>query len=302
MQTRKLTQLLLMVTALLAVSWQSATGKPLVVATTTDLADFARIAGGDRVSVVSICDEGENPHFPNLTPSDKRNVAKARLFLQIGLSLEIWADRLIADSHNRNLVIQTCTKKLDVLEKPRGRIDPGMGDIHPEGNPHVSLNPTNAKIMMSNVLGGLLAVAPNDTDHFKSNVRQWFAQIDTKIAAWQAKLDPWKGKPVVEYHSSFVYMADKFGFKIANRVEPRPGIPPGPQHIRALVGQMKNDNINVLITEPWWAEDTAKSVARQTGAQLVELAAYPGALPNTSTYTRMMDYNVNTLVAALGGG
>jgi len=288
--------------SLLVLSSAPAEAKFTVAATTTDLADLARIAGGDKVMAHSICDPGENPHEPNLTPSDKQIMRKARLFLQNGLSLELWGDKLIADSHNSNLIIVTCTKNVKVLEVPTGRIDPSMGDIHPEGNPHVLLNPTNAKIMMSNVLGGLMAVSPGDSDYFKNNVRAWFAQLDAKVAEWTRQLAPYKGRPLVEYHASFTYLADKFGFKIANHVEPRPGIPPGPQHIRALVGQMKGQNIKVLITEPFWPRQTAESVAKQTGAQLIELAGYPGALPGTDNYIAMMDYNVRTLAHALAQG
>jgi len=111
----------------------AAGAKPLVVATTTDLADFARNVGGDKVEVFCLLKAGENPHFVRPTPGAQRKVNQARLFIQTGLDLEIWAPTLLEGARNPNVMVLTATKGINMLEKPAGGVSPAQGDVHPSG-------------------------------------------------------------------------------------------------------------------------------------------------------------------------
>jgi ABC-type Zn uptake system ZnuABC Zn-binding protein ZnuA len=270
-----------------------------VVATTTDLADFARQVGGDKVNVYCILKGGDDPHFVRPTPGEQRRLHEAQVFLQIGLDLEIWAPMLIEGARNPKLLIQTCSKGMKVLEKYAQGVTPAQGDVHPAGNPHIMHDPTNAKIAVSNVLAALIAVAPQQEAYFKQRARTYLQQLDARIAVWKQKMAPCKGKKIVAFHNSWPYLAAKFGLQVVGFVEPLPGIPPKGKDLARLVDLMKAQGVKVIITEPFYPRATADSVARQTGARVLELAGYPGSLRGTDTYIQMMDHNLNALAAAL---
>lgn len=276
-----------------------AEGKIPVVATTTDLSDFARQVGGDKVDVHCILKGGDDPHFVRPTPGEQRLLHEARVFLQVGLDLEIWAPTLIEGARNPKLLVQTCSKGMKVLEKYAQGVTPAQGDVHPAGNPHIMHNPTNAKVAVSNVLAALIAVAPQHETYFKQQARAYLKQLDDRIAVWKQKMVPHQGAKIVAYHNSWPYFAQRFGVKVVGFVEPLPGIPPKGKDLARLVNLMRTQGVKVIITEPFYPRAMVDSAARQTGAKVVELAGYPGSLKGAETYIQMMDHNISTLTAAL---
>jgi len=272
----------------------------LVVATTTDLGDFAQQVGGEKVDVHTILQAGQDPHFVRPTPGEQRTLANARVFLQIGLDLEVWAPDLIAGARNPNLLIQTCSKGMQVLEKPAGGVTPAQGDVHPAGNPHIMLNPTNAKIAVSNILAALSAASPRDKDYFKNRAGNYITQVlDPKITAWAQAMKPYAGTKFVAFHNSWPYFAHRFTLNLIGFVEPVPGVPPGARDLARLEDLMKQQHVKVIVTEPFYPRDTVETIARATGAKIVDLAGYPGALAGTGSYVTMMDHDVNAFINAL---
>ena len=109
---------------------------------------------------------------------------------------------------------------------------------------------------------------------------------------------PFKGQSVVAYHDSWPYFAHRFGFNIDIFLEPKPGIPPSPSHLAEVIAQMKAQKIKAIIVEPFHDRKIAEQVASATGAKVVDFAQFPGALPNTDTYVKLMDALIARLAAA----
>ncbi len=278
-----------------------AMAKIRVVCTTTDLADFARQVGGDRVSVYCILKGGQDPHFTRPTPGVQRIVHEARLFIQTGLDLEVWAPKIIEGARNPRLFIVTATKGIKVLEKYPQGVSPAQGDVHPAGNPHVMHDPANAMRAVSNILGALIAVDPAGRDYYRQRARKYLQLLMRKAAEWDKYMAPCRGKKVVAYHNTWVYLSHRYGIKIPIYLEPLPGIPPSARHIAKVVRTMKQQGIKVIIVQVYYPRRVAESVARQTGAKVITLAGYPKELPGTDTYIDMMSYNLKTLHKALLG-
>jgi zinc/manganese transport system substrate-binding protein len=110
---------------------------------------------------------------------------------------------------------------------------------------------------------------------------------------------PYKGQSVAAYHDSWVYFAHRFGLNIDVFLEPKPGIPPSPSHLAEVIEQMKAKKIKAIIVEPFHNRKIAEKVASSTGAKVVDFAQYPGALPGTDGYVKLIDVLVNRLAAAL---
>ena len=110
---------------------------------------------------------------------------------------------------------------------------------------------------------------------------------------------PFKGQHVVAYHDSWPYFAHRFGVAIDVFLEPKPGIPPSPSHLAEVIEQIKAQHIKGIIVEPYHDRKIAERVASATGAKVVDFAQFPGGLPETDTYVKLIDKLVGNLVAAM---
>ncbi len=138
-------------------------------------------------------------------------------------------------------------------------------------------------------------------DFYLANATRFIAVLDARLPEWQAKLAPYQGQHLVAYHNSWVYFAARFGLKVDLFLEPKPGIPPSPAHLAAVITKMKEENARVIIVDPYLNRKTAETVARGTGAAVVGVAQFPGGVKGTEgSYIALMDYLVNSLAKALG--
>src|SRR6266513_773656 len=110
-------------------------------------------------------------------------------------------------------------------------------------------------------------------------------------------MQPFKGQRVVAYHDSWPYFAHRFGFNIDLFLEPKPGIPPSPSHLAEVIGQIKSQHVKAIIVEPFHDRNIAEKVASATGAKVVDFAQFPGGLPGTDTYVKLIDKLVANLSA-----
>ncbi len=275
-----------------------------VVASTTDLKALTEAVGGDLVEVDALARGNQNAHDLEVRPSLMVKVRRADLMVLNGLELDQWAEVVIQGANNPK-VIPGAPGRVDasqgilVLEVPTARVDRSMGDVHPVGNPHYTLDPGMAPAMTANILEGLVRVAPQYRATFERNRQAFLGRLDEAMARWTTMMAPFKGKRVIVDHNMWPYFLTRFGLLQANSIEERPGIPPTPGHLTKLIAMMKEEHITVILSAPWSDQRLAERVAQEAGAKVVPVASAVGAAKGTDTYLDMVDYNVKALAQAL---
>jgi len=174
-----------------------------------------------------------------------------------------------------------------------------MGDIHPLGNPHYSLDPGMAPIITQNIVDALARFAPDHRVEFEKNRQAFLARLDEAMVRWTRAMEPLKGAKVVVYHPQWIYILSRFGLNQAATLEDRPGIPASPAHLTRVIRQMKEERIKVIIVEPWNDLKLASRVADEAGAKAVVLASMVGGVKGADSYIGAIDHNVNALVTAM---
>jgi zinc/manganese transport system substrate-binding protein len=277
-----------------------------VVATLPDLAALARDIGGDAVTVTALAKPTEDPHFVDAKPSHLVTLNRADVLIEGGAELELgWLPPLLDNARNDKIAPGApgrivASKGIRMLEVP-ATFDRSKGDVHSLGNPHFLLDPLNAKIIAAQIAEHLAKVAPASAETFKANLQRFDATVDRKLAEWQKLLEPYRGAKLVTYHKDFVYLGERFHLDIVENLEPKPGIAPSPAHLAKVVSTMRATKARVILVQPYQNRKTAETVARQTGATVLDIPQQPGAIPNTATYFDLMDHLVRTLAAALEG-
>jgi zinc/manganese transport system substrate-binding protein len=289
----------------LGVSPSFAQGKLNVMTTTEDLAAIAREVGGDRITVESMARGYQDPHFVEAKPSFILKLQKADLLVAVGRDLEIgWLPPLIQQSRNAKIQVGAAgyldaSQRATILDIPTGEITRAMGDVHPLGNPHYWLDPENGKKIGQEIAEKLSQLRSNDRAYFTTRLAEFSGRVDAAQKRWLDLMAPYKGTKVVTYHNSFPNFAQRFGLIVVGYVEPRPGIPPTPQHTLDLINEMKRQNVKLVLVEPYFDLKTPNSIGRQTGGEVLVMPPSVGGVKEITDYIALFDYDINLLTAAI---
>ena len=298
--------ILALLAALLAVipTDAGAAQKIRVVTTIPDLADFTRQIGGELVDVTSLATGVEDIHAVPMKPTFVVLLNRADVVVLVGLEAEhMFLPGLLAASRNPKIQREApgyidASVYVPLLEVP-ARLDRALGDQHPMGNPHINLDPVRAKAMVRAIADGLSRNFPEHAARFQKNAGAYLQQLDAAIVRWHAQAAALRGKRLVSYHPDLIYFAERFGIEYFGTIESRPGIDPSPSHVADLIRRMKEAKVEIVVREMHYPMGLADTVAKTTGARLIELPAMAGGLPQTKTYIDFIDYNLRVLLKAL---
>lgn len=276
-----------------------------VVATIPDLADIVREIGGERVEVTTICRGKENLHAVSARPSHLIALSKADLFVQIGLSLETsFVPGLIEQCGNAKVKpggpgFVNGSEGWKAIEVPADLSRQG-GDLHPQGNPHMNLDPRAGRHLAERIFAGLCRVDAASKSIYETRRAAYLAKLDAAEARWAALGAAWKGRPVVVYHQEYNYLIAHYGLALTGSIETKPGIPPTPNHIAELVARMKSERCGTILTAIWSNGDQVERVAEATDAKVIELPNMCGGVAGTETWIGMLDLVHQRLGQAFG--
>ncbi len=275
-----------------------------VIATTQDLADIAGRIGGKLVDVESIAKGDQDIHRIVAKPQHLLKLKRADFLLQMGLDMEhAWIPALVEATHNDRIRpggpgFVNCSTGIAPLAVPQS-LDRSRGvDFHPRGNPHFNIDPEGGRIIAKNILAAFTAAYPQHADAFKANHAAFIADLDARIATWARIAEPLKGRKFVTRHSSFPYLAARYGFSIVADLEPKPGVEPTPAHVKSVIDLIKKEGVAAVIVPPYLNDGLAKRVAEDGGCKLVVLPLGVTGTAPAATYLDYLDHVISTLAKA----
>ena len=278
-----------------------------VVTSTTDMAALAQEVGGDKINVEALAKGYQDPHFVEPKPSFLLKLRHTDLLIVVGLDLEIgWLPPLITQSGNPKIQVGgqgylDASQFAEILDKPTGTITRAMGDVHPLGNPHYWLDPDNGRRIAKGIAGKLSELDPPDAAYFQQRFQDFDKRLTEAEKRWDAEMGPFHGRKVVTYHTSWSNFAKHFGIPIEGYIEPRPGIPPTPQHTLEIINLMKRDNVKVVMVEPYFDLKTPNSIGAATGAKVIVMLPSVGGEKEATDYFKLFDYDLGLLTNAFKG-
>jgi zinc/manganese transport system substrate-binding protein/manganese/iron transport system substrate-binding protein len=274
-----------------------------VVATTTQVADFARNVGGDRVKVVQLLKPNVDPHDYEVSPADVQAIAQADLVVKNGVGLEKFLDAAISSAGFSGTVVDT-SKGVPILA--------GDGsDEEKAGDPHIWHNPQYAKIMVKNVADAFSAADPADRTVFDRNYAGYAAKLDQLDADIAAKINqlPAAQRKLVTNHDAVRYYVNRYHLEFVGSIIPSfdTAAELSGKDVTDLVARIKATGVKAIFSESSLPPKTAEAIGRETGVTVVEGedALYGDTLgpagSEADTYLTMEEHNTKTIVDALGG-
>jgi ABC-type Zn uptake system ZnuABC Zn-binding protein ZnuA len=278
-----------------------------IVATTTDLKSLAEAVGGGRVSVVALVPPNTDAEEYQPRPHDLNRLKDARLVLRVGVDYDLWLDRLVQQSGNRAIArggpgYVDCSFGIALLDVRGVQVGPAGGHAHGSGNPHYWLDPVNAEMMTAVILEALVRNDAPNAKYYETQRARFLERLAERVRQWEKTLAVVHGKPLLAYHNTWAYFARRFRLNFVGYIEPRPGLPPSPSQLAALIRVVQSQRVSVIVRQPHEPAASVDFLSAKTGARVVILASSVGAVSAASDYVGLLDYNVRTLAAAFREG
>lgn len=287
-----------------------------------------------EASVTVLARGTEDPHYLSPTPALMAKVGQADLYVENGMNLELWSERLLDGAGNPKIRpgasgYVRASDGVPRLEVPT-TLTRAQGDLHPDGNPHIWMDPLNVAIAADNIAAGLGRVDPANAAAYAQRaqaLRQELYEalfgadlvgfmggasldklarsgrliefLDSKgltgrLGGWLGRAQ--RGKKVVFYHQSWAYLVDRFELDQVGVIEDRPGVSPSASHKDELAAAMKAQGCTTIGITSYYSDRIAKALASETGATVVVIPGDVGGVPSATDYFSLVDTLVDGLL------
>lgn len=300
---RKLLYLMAVMGVLVTAAPSSAFAKVNIFACEPEWAALAHEIGGDLVDVTSATNARQDVHHIRAKPSLLAAMRKADIVLCTGASLEIgWLPILLKKAGSPDVQPETMgwimasdyVEKLEVMQKA----DRSMGHVHPEGNPHIQLDPANIQIVADVLADRLFMVDRDNAQNYSRNLNAFTKKWLAAMARWEGDKAVLRGEKVVVYHKSWAYLLKWLGMVDVASLEPKPGIPPTASHLEAVLVAIDGQDVRAIIMAPFENEDAAKWLSDKSGIPVVQLPFTVGGNDNADDLISVFDETLRLLKGA----
>jgi zinc transport system substrate-binding protein len=278
-------------------------GKKLpVVCSIFPIADMVRQVGGEHVDVTTVLPAGASPHTFEPRPSMLIKFSSAKIFYMIGAGLEFWAEKFIRLS-GPTLTTVVLSEGIPLIrevahhdDKHRRRVARFSADEDYAANPHIWLDPANARSMVHTIAAALADVDSEHIAYYQRRSKIYVDELNRLDYRISKTVATFTNKKYVSFHDSWVYFARRYGLEGVGIIEASPGRNPSPLQIKHIVDRIKEYHIKSVFAEPQLNQRAADVIAKEAGAALLLLDPIGGPnLQGRGSYIDLMNYNLNIL-------
>jgi zinc/manganese transport system substrate-binding protein len=280
-----------------------------VVATTTQIGDFARNVGGDRISLTVLLRPNQDAHDFAPSPGQMRDLQNADVILRNGIGLDTFVNKSLGTEARAKVTVVTTgvtLRKADADD--HGDHDDEDAEAEAEGHdPHVWLSVANAKKMVENIRDALIRADSDNADFYRQNATRYLAaldDLDRNIRSQVAEV-PAACRKLVTNHDVLGYYAEEYGFQFVGAVIPSVSTDaqPSASDIANIVRLIREENVPAIFAEASVNPRLIRQVAREANVKVVDdlLGDSLAARGDGSTYIGMMEQNTRKIADALKG-
>ena len=244
-----------------------------------------------------IVDGYNSPHSFQLKPSHAKMLEQADIIFWIGEDLENFLEKPLATIAKKAEKIELLEikgiKKLkfrerNIFEEHEGHDDHGDDakkeehddhghdakkeehddhDDHGHGeyDPHIWLDPINAKVILNEITEHLIENDSKNAATYKSNLAKAISEIDKLIIDVITETNT--DLSYVVFHDAYQYYENRFNVNILGAMTVNPDVMPGAEQIHEIHEVIEHDNVSCILSEPQFNPDIIKSIAKDTSVK-----------------------------------
>jgi zinc transport system substrate-binding protein len=277
--------------------------------------DFVRHIGGDKVIVDMLLPPGMESHMFDPKPGDIGKISSSDLFIYTGENMEPWAERIISSIDTNKVIVVDASKGVELHKEEHEHHDEDENEEHDdedkevghahEYDPHIWLDPELAKLMVDNITEGLCQKDPVNKDYYTKNAKDYKEEIDKLEKDFTAAVTNAKRNTIVfGGRFAFAYFVEHYNLEYKGAYDScSTEAEPSVQTVVELIGYIKSNKIPAIYHEELVDPKVARSIAEQTGAELLLLHTAHNVskseMENGITYIKIMRNNLENLKKGL---
>ncbi len=246
-----------------------------------------------------IVDGYNSPHGFSLKPSHAKMIENADLIIWVGEDLEAFLEKTLDSIAKKATKVELMDlkgiKKLKFREKNifEGHDDHGHkedkhddhghkkdkhddhghkkdkhddhgheGHAHGEHDPHIWLDPMNAKVIIKEITNQLVKLDSANSEKYKANSKEAIADIDALTKSIKKDLN--KNSRVVVFHDAYQYFENRFGIKVLGALTVNTDVLPGAEQLAEIREVIEHEKVNCIFSEPQFNPSIIKTIAKDT--------------------------------------
>lgn len=255
---------------------------------------------GDIAEITVATTAFQDPHKLQARPSLIAAVRRADLLICTGAQLEIgWLPLLLRRSANPHIQVGDpgyflAADFVRKIEIPK-LVDRSQGDIHPQGNPHLHLDPRNIRRIASALADRLSELDRPNSSTFESRLQDFQDRWSAAMLLWEDESAVLAGLRLVAHHRSFSYLAAWLDLDIVATLEPKPGIPASGAHLARLLEQLTPDPPAGIIRTPYSNEKPSAWLSERLGIAELQLPYTIGGTDDVVDLFTLFDETIRLL-------
>ena len=234
-----------------------------------------------------IVDGYNSPHNFQLKPSHAKMLQNADLVIFVGEGIEEFLEKplesIAKDAKKFALLEQSGFKKLKFREKnifeehddhdkkakkkddhdDHGHDDHGHG--HGEYDPHIWLDPINAKAMIKKITKLLSKMDKENSSTYKSNSKKAIKEIDMMVKEIKSEMN--KDLKFVVFHDAYQYFENRFDISVLGALTVNTDVLPGAEQLSEIREVIEHENVNCIFSEPQFNPDIINAIAMDTNVK-----------------------------------
>lgn len=266
---------------------------PVILTSTTILADITRHIAGDRFKLDSLLPVGADPHSYQATPQDLAHISDSKLIIINGAGYEGFLQSLWDNAGGEAALIEASEGIVPEEDAQHGP------------DPHMWLDPNLVLMYVENIRVALTHFDPAGEAVYRSNADAYVAELKA-LDAWiveQVEQIPVEQRLLVTNHEALGYFAERYGFEVVGTVIESfsTDASPSAHQLAALIDQIQSSGAPAIFLDASDNAMLAQQVARETGITVVtdlHLESLTDG-PPAATYIDMMKHNISRIVEAL---
>lgn len=305
-----------------------------VMASFYTMYDFAQKIGGEHVQVTCMVPSGTEPHDWEPSTKDITRMEQADVFIYNGAGMEHWVSDVLAGLSNKKLISVEASQGVSLLrsaEEEDGHDhadeedaavsnaaaheddaadhtvvaapDGHDGHEHGEYDPHVWLDPMNAKQEMQNICEAFSKADPEHRADYQANYEKWEKQLDELDKIYQTTLENLSERNIVVAHEAYGYLCRRYNLTQVSIEGMSPDSEPDPGRMADIIDFVRANNVRAIFFEELSGSRTAETVAAETGVKLLTLSPLEGLSDRQEEtggdYFSVMEENLQQLTEAL---
>lgn len=283
---------------------ESAEGKLRVMASFYTMADFAEKIGGDRADITCMVPAGTEPHDWEPSTTDITGLERADVFIYNGAGMEHWAEDVTESLENKELLVVEASQGVK-LHAEEEHDHEGHSHSHGGYDPHVWLDPHNAKLEMENIKNAFVQADPVNGAYYEANYDKWAKAAEELDRKYREALADFAGRQIVTAHEAYGYLCSAYGLEQVGIDGLSPDQEPNPKRMADIIDFVRENQIRAVFFEELSGSKTAETVAAETGIRLLALSPLEGLsgeeLEAGEDYFSVMEKNLEQLLLSLEG-